>query len=68
MTVYKIINLVGESNNSLSDAVKNAVDEAKKTVKNIKYAEIKRFTAKIDDDKITSYRAEVKLSFEVENE
>lgn len=67
MTVYKVINIVGESNNSFSDSVKKAVDEASKTVKNIKYAEIERFTAKIENNKITNYRSEVKLSFEVEN-
>ncbi len=66
MTVYKIINVVGESNESFSDAVKNAVDKAAETVKKIKYAEIERFTVKINNDAVTSYRAEVKLSFEVE--
>ena len=67
MTVYKIINIVGESNESFSDAVQKAVDKASETVKKIKYAEIERFTAKIDDDNVLSYRAEVKLSFEVES-
>ncbi len=67
MTTYKIINVVGESNKSFSDAVKNAVDEATKTVNKIKYAEIERFTTKIKDDRISSFRAEVKISFEVEN-
>jgi flavin-binding protein dodecin len=67
MTVYKIINIVGESNSGFSDAVKNAIDKATKTVNKIKYAEIERFTAKIENDAISSYRAEVKLSFEVEN-
>ncbi len=66
MTVYKIINVVAESNNSFSDAVQNAVDKASKTVEKIKYAEIERFTAKLDENKVVSYRVEVKISFEVE--
>ena len=66
MTVYKIINVVGESDSSFSDAVKNAIDQAKITIKNIRYAEIERFTTKIEQDAIVSYRAEVKISFEIE--
>jgi hypothetical protein len=66
MTIYKVINVVGESNQGFSDAVKNAVNQAMKTIKNIKYAEIERFTTKIEDDTIVSYRAEAKISFEVE--
>jgi len=66
MTIYKVIKVVGESNQGFSDAVKNAVNQAMKTIKNIKYAEIERFTTKIEDDTIVSYRAEAKISFEVE--
>ncbi len=68
MTTYKIINVVGSSGNSFSDAVSNAVGKATETVNKIKYAEVERFTAKIENDNVISYRAEVKISFEVENE
>ena len=36
MGIYKVIDIVGTSEKSFSDAVKNAVDEAAKTVKKIK--------------------------------
>ena len=36
MTVYKIIDIVGTSEKNFSDAAKNAVIEAAKTVRNIK--------------------------------
>jgi flavin-binding protein dodecin len=66
MPVYKIIDIVGISAKSFSDAAKNAVLEASKTVKHIRRAEIKKFDLKVEDDKPTMYRAEVNISFEIE--
>lgn len=66
MTIYKVIKVVGESKEGFSDAVKNAINQATKTINNIRYAEIERFTTKIENDTIVSYRAEAKISFEVE--
>lgn len=66
MTIYKVIKVVGESDKGFSDAVKNAIHQAMKTIKNIRYAEIERFTTKIENNSIVSYRAEAKISFEVE--
>ena len=65
MGVYKIIDIVGTSKKSFSDAAKNAVDEAAKTVKNIKRAEVNKFDIKIENDKISYYRAEVNIAFEI---
>jgi hypothetical protein len=66
MTVYKVINVVGESKEGFSKAVESAIDQAKITIKNIRYAEIERFTTKIEENTIVSYRAEVKISFEID--
>ena len=66
MTVIKIIELIGNSPNSWSEAAQNAVTEASKTIKNIKGLHIKRCTAKIQNNKIIEYNADVKVSFVVE--
>lgn len=68
MTIYKVIKVVGESNEGFSDAVKNAINQAMKTIQNIRYAEVERFTTKIENDAIVSYRAEAKISFEIIDE
>jgi len=68
MEVYKIINIVGTSEKSFSDATKNAIIEAEKTVRNIKYAQVRKFDIEIKDDKLSLYRAEMKISFEIERE
>ena len=66
MSIYKIIDIVGISQKSFSDAAKNAVIEAAKTVKHIKRAEVRKFDLKVENDKPTVYRAEMKISFEIE--
>lgn len=66
MSVYKIIDIVGISEKSFSDAAKNAVLEAAKTVRKIKRAEVIKFDVKVENDEPVLYRAEMKISFEVE--
>jgi len=66
MSVYKIIDLVGTSEKNFADAANNAVIEASKTVRKIRRAEVTKFDVKVVDDKVALYRAEMKISFEIE--
>ena len=66
MPVVKIIELIGCSPNDWEEAVENAVKEAAKTVRNIRGVHVKRCTAKVKDNKIVEYRADVKIAFIVE--
>jgi flavin-binding protein dodecin len=59
----KIIELIGSSAEGWREATQNAVDEAAKTIKNIKSVHVKRCTAKVKDNKIVEYRAVVKIAF-----
>jgi hypothetical protein len=68
MGIYKIIDIVGTSEKSFADAAKNAVTEAAKTVRNIRRAEVVKMDVKVENDKVTLYRAEMNISFEVERE
>lgn len=63
MAVVKVVELVGESARGFEDAVKNALDEAKKTVRDIRGIDVKGFNAVIKGDKIVAYRANVKIAF-----
>lgn len=63
VTVVKIIELIGSSPNSWSEAAQNAVTEAAKTIKGIKGVHVKRCTAKVVDDKIIEYNVNVKIAF-----
>ncbi|MEW5937309.1 MAG: dodecin family protein [Candidatus Thermoplasmatota archaeon] len=66
MTVYKIIDIVGVSDKGFTDAAKSAVEEAAKTVRGIRRAEVTKFDIKVEGDKVAKYRAEVRISFEIE--
>ena len=63
MPVVKIIELIGSSPDGWSEAAQNAVTEAAKTIKNIKSIHVKRCTAKVEDNKIVEYSANVKIAF-----
>lgn len=65
-SVYKIIELVGSSPNSWEEAAKNAVEEAGKTLKNLRIAEIGKLDLRMEEGKIAAYRARVKVSFKYE--
>ena len=66
--VVKVIELVGESEQSWEDAVQVAVKEASKTLRGITGVEVLNWTGKVDHQgEIVGYRANVQVAFEVEN-
>ena len=62
-SVYKIIELVGTSKISWEDAAKSAVETSSESLNDLRIAEITKFDMKIENGKMVSYRARVKLSF-----
>jgi len=66
MPIVKVIEVIASSEVSFDDAVKNAVAEVSKTVKNIDSVFIKDFKVHVKDEKIISYGIICKVSFRVE--
>ncbi len=66
-SVYKIIELVGTSTESWEKAAMAAVDKASKSLRDLRIAEVDRLDLHIEDGKVTSYRAKVKVSFKYED-
>ncbi|MFO7970270.1 MAG: dodecin family protein [Desulfobacterales bacterium] len=62
-STYKIIEVVGTSEVSWEEAAKSAVDTVNKTVRDLRVAEINKLDMKIEDGKVTAYRARVNVSF-----
>ncbi len=62
-SVYNIIELVGSSPTSWEDAAKIAVESAGKNLRDLRIAEITQMDMKIENGKVTAYRAKVNLSF-----
>lgn len=67
-SVYKVIELVGASPISWEEAAKNAIETASKSLRDLRVAEIGKLDVKVEDGKVTSYRARVQLSFKYANE
>lgn len=65
-SVAKVIELIAESDKSWDDAAKNAIKEASKTIKNIRSIWMDNMSAEVKDNKIVSYRANVKVTFVLE--
>ncbi len=65
-SIYKVITLVGTSTESWEKAVANAVEQASKTLRDLRVAEVLQFDATIEDGKISAYRVKVNLSFKFE--
>ena len=64
--VVKIVELMGVSEESFSDAVRQAVREAAKTIRNISGVEVIKSTAEVDGDEIFEYHVTVRLAFAIE--
>lgn len=67
-SVYKFIELVGTSNDSWEKAAQAAVETASKSLRELRIAEITELDMQIDNGKVISYRAKVKVSFKYEGE
>jgi len=65
MSVVKVIEVLAQSDESWEDAVDKALEEASKTVRNIKSIYVKDFQAIVENNEVTAYRVNTKISFEV---
>lgn len=63
MAVVKVIEVMGTSKESWEDAVKNALEGAKKTLHGISGIEVVSQTAAVQDGELVEFRATVKLAF-----
>jgi dodecin len=62
----KVIEIVGTSKQSFAKAAENAVAEAAKTVRGMRWARIAEFEMELDGKKVTQYRATARIYFDVE--
>ncbi len=65
-SVYKVIELVGTSTESWEKAAAAAVERAALSLRDLRIAEVVELDLQIEDGKIHTYRAKVKVSFKYE--
>ena len=63
---YKKIEVVGTSPVSFSEAVKAAIEDAKKTVRHMGWFEVIAQQGRIKDDKVAEYQVTLKVGFKIE--
>jgi flavin-binding protein dodecin len=64
--IVKVIEVMSESDTSWEDAAQNVITEAGKTLRNIRSIYVKEFTAAVENDRVTRYRVNAKVTFEME--
>lgn len=65
-SVYKIIELVGTSTESWEKAAAVAIAQASKNLRDLRIAEVSELDIAIENGKVKSYRAKLKVSFKYE--
>jgi flavin-binding protein dodecin len=68
MSIVKVIEVIAFSEKSIDDAVRNAVSEVSKTVRNIDSVYVKDIKAHVSNGKVTTFGVICQLSFRVEDE
>ena len=63
MAVVKFIELSGRSSESFEDAVRQTVERASQTIRNIQSVWVKEFEGVVENDQVTQFQVIVKLSF-----
>lgn len=64
--IYKKVELVGSSTVGIDDAVKNAVERAGKTLRNLRWFEVVETRGQISDSSITHWQVTVQVGFALE--
>jgi dodecin len=64
--VQKVSEVVGSSKEGFARAAENAVTTAAKTVRNLKWFRVTEFEGRVTNQKVTEYRATVKIYFDLD--
>ena len=65
--VYKVVEVVGTSNESISKAISRAISNAGTTLRHLGWFEVVQIRGSIEDDQIRQYQVTVKVGFTLED-
>jgi flavin-binding protein dodecin len=66
--VYKVIEIVGSSESSIEDAINTAVQRASRTLKNLRWCEVKQIRGHLEDGKVQHYQVMLSIGFTLEEQ
>jgi flavin-binding protein dodecin len=65
--VYKTVELTGTSTSTVDDAVRNALDRASKTIRNMRWFEVVNVRGGIEQQRLAHWQVTLKLGFTLED-
>ena len=65
--VYKVVEIVGTSEESVSKAIDRAIDKASLTLRNLGWFEVVQVRGHIEDGKVAHYQVTLKVGFRLED-
>jgi flavin-binding protein dodecin len=68
MSVYKVIEIIGSSNQSWEDAATEAIKTARQTVRDLRVAEVVEQDLDLADGDTITFRTKLRVSFKYEGE
>jgi len=65
--VYKILELVGSSEKSIDDAIRNAISRASKTIRDMKWFEVVQTRGHIENGAVGHFQVTLRVGFTLES-
>lgn len=62
-TVYKVVELVGSSPDSIEDAITSAIQRAALSLRHLQWFEVSQIRGRIDKGNVEKYQVTVKVGF-----
>jgi len=66
--VYKKLEIVGSSTKSSDDAVRNAIERASKTLRNMRWFEVVETRGHIEDGQCSHWQVTIKIGFTLDDQ
>jgi dodecin len=66
--VYRIIQVAGSSENSIEDAIQNAVGRASRTLRQVGWFEVLETRGHVEDGRVAQYQVTVKIGFTLDDD
>lgn len=64
--VYKLVEIVGTSEESFAKAVSTGVERASETLRNVDWFEVTELRGRVTDGKVSQYQVKMKVGFRLE--
>jgi flavin-binding protein dodecin len=61
--IYKVVEIVGSSETSIEDAIEGAIARAARTLRDIRWFEVKETRGHVENGKVAHYQVTLKIGF-----